>query len=305
MTVIDLVGVDAEAGARLAPAKVNLALHITGRRPDGYHELESLAVFTRFGDRIEVVPAERDELIVSGKYAADVPAGEDNLIVRAREALRRRFGGGATPPVAITLEKNLPVASGIGGGSSDAAAALRALLKAWGLSIQETQLAGIGLALGADVPMCLAAEPLVVRGVGEVLERVADFPSLGLVLVNPGVAVSTAEVFAGLERRDNGKLPPLPRTVDFHSLRNWLETTRNDLEPAARRLRPEIGKALAALNRADAGFARMSGSGATCFGVFETGNVAKRAAATIRSRHPDWFVAATRSLPAGGGHHGD
>lgn len=305
MTVVGLVSVDAEAGARLAPAKVNLALHIIGRRPDGYHELESLAVFTRFGDRVEVVPAGRDELIVSGKYAADVPTDEGNLIVRAREALRRRFGDGATPPVAIRLEKNLPVASGIGGGSSDAAAVLRALLKAWGLSMEQTQLAGVGLTLGSDVPMCLAAEPLLARGVGEVLERVPDFPSLGLVLVNPGVAVSTAEVFAGLERRDNGKLPPLPRTIDFHSLRNWLETTRNDLEPVARKFRPEIGQALAALVRADAGFARMSGSGATCFGLFETGNVAKRAAATIRSRHPDWFVAATRSLPAGGGHHGD
>lgn len=305
MTVIDLVGVDAEAVARFAPAKVNLALHITGLRPDGYHELESLAVFTRFGDRVEVAPAGRDELIVSGKYAADVPAGEENLIVRAREALRRRSGDGVTPPVAIRLEKNLPVASGIGGGSSDAAAALRALLKAWDLSMKEAELAGVGLTLGSDVPMCLAAEPLLARGVGDVLERVPDFPSLGLVLVNPGVAVSTAEVFAGLERRDNGKLPPLPPTIDFHSLRNWLETTRNDLEPAARRLRPEIGKALAALARADAGFARMSGSGATCFGLFETGNVAKRAAATIRSRHPDWFVAATRSLPAGVGHHGD
>ena len=296
---------DAGARARFAPAKINLALHITGRRADGYHELESLAVFTRFGDRIEVVPAERDDLIVSGKYAADVPTGEGNLIVRAREALRRRLGGEATPPVSIKLEKNLPVASGIGGGSSDAAAALRALLEAWGLAIDEGQLAALGLTLGADVPMCLAAEPLVARGVGEVVEAVSNFPSLGLVLVNPGVAVATAEVFAALEKRDNGRLPPLPQAIDFHSLRNWLEATRNDLEPAARRLRPEIGQALAALNKADAGFARMSGSGATCFGLFETGNVAKRAAATIRSRHPDWFVAATRSLPAGVRHHAD
>ncbi len=310
MTVIDAVTADAGRGdagacALLAPAKVNLALHVTGRRPDGYHELESLAVFTRFGDRIEVVPADRDELVVSGKYAAGVPADDGNLIVGARDALRRRFGAVATPPVAIMLEKNLPVASGIGGGSSDAAAALRALLQAWNLSLAEAELAAIGLALGADVPMCLAAEPLVARGVGEVLERVPDFPSLGLVLVNPGVSVSTAEAFAGLEWRDNGALPPLPRAIDFHSLRAWLETTRNDLERVARTLRPEIGRALAALARADAGFARMSGSGATCFGLFETGNVAKRAAAAIRGRHPEWFVASTRSLPAGADHHGD
>lgn len=295
---------DGEVGAMFAPAKVNLALHVTGRRPDGYHELESLAVFTRFGDRIEVSAADRDSLSVSGKYAADVPVDEGNLIVQARDALRLHFGIDATPPVSIVLEKNLPVASGIGGGSSDAAAALRALCDVWGVPAADDDLARIGLSLGADVPMCLAARPLVARGIGEDLEIVPDFPSLGLVLVNPGVSVSTAEAFAGLEHRDNGKLPPLPRSFDFHGLRNWLEVTRNDLEPVARKLRPEIGKALAALNKADAGFARMSGSGATCFGLFETGNVAKRAAAAIRSRHPDWFVAATRTLPTGADRHG-
>jgi 4-diphosphocytidyl-2-C-methyl-D-erythritol kinase len=305
LSLVDLVPVDAGLGARLAPAKVNLALHVTGQRPDGYHEIESLAVFTRFGDRIEITPAPQDGLVVSGKYAAAVPADDGNLIIRARDALRQRFGSAATPPAVIALEKNLPVASGLGGGSSDAAAALNALLNAWNLSMDEAELARIGLFLGADVPMCLAAQPLLARGVGEELEIVPGFPSLGLVLVNPGVAVSTAQAFAGLERRDNEKLPPLPKKIDFHSLRTWLGMTRNDLEPAARALQPEIGKALTALARADAGFARMSGSGATCFGLFETGNVAKRAAASIRSRHPDWFVAATRSLPAGADNHGD
>lgn len=293
-----------EAGARLAPAKVNLALHVTGQRPDGYHEIESLAVFTRFGDRITATSADEDSLTVSGKYAAAVPVDAGNLILKARDALRQHFGKGSTPPVALTLEKNLPVASGVGGGSSDAAATLRALASLWSLGADEAELARIGLALGADVPMCLLAQPLVARGVGERLEPVPDFPSLGLVLVNPGVAVATSEIFAGLERRDNEKLPPLPPSIDFHSLRNWLEGTRNDLEPEARKLQPEIGKALAALRKADAGFARMSGSGATCFGLFETGNVAKRAAASIRSRHPDWFVAATRSMASGTDAHG-
>jgi len=296
LTVIDLAAVEAGAGTRLAPAKVNLALHVVGRRPDGYHELESLVVFTRFGDRIAVLPAGRDELAVSGKYAAAVPVDGENLVVRARDALRGRFGAEAAPPVKISLEKNLPVASGIGGGSSDAASALRALLDAWNLHMEEAELARIGLGLGADVPMCLAARPLIARGVGERLETVPDFPPLGLVLVNPGVAVSTAEAFAGLGKRDSGKLPPLPHAIHFHSLRTWLEATRNDLEPAARALRPEIGDALAALKRAGAAFARMSGSGATCFGLFETGNVAKRAAAAIRGARPQWFVAATRSL---------
>lgn len=304
MTTIDLVPVDAGVRGALAPAKINLALHVTGRRPDGYHELQSLVVFARFGDRVEVMPADRDELAVAGKFAGPVPLDDNNLIVRARDALRVRFGREATPPVKISLEKNLPVASGVGGGSSDAAATLHALAELWRLDAGEAELARIGLALGADVPMCLAAHPLLARGVGEVLEAVPNFPSLGLVLVNPGVAVSTAQAFAGLRTPDNGGLPPLPAKVDFHSLRNWLGTTRNDLEPVARALHPEIGAALAALRKADSGFSRMSGSGATCFGLYETGNVAKRAAAAIRARHPDWFVAATRTLPAEGSQHG-
>jgi 4-diphosphocytidyl-2-C-methyl-D-erythritol kinase len=291
--------VNTGAVARLAPAKINLALHVTGQRPDGYHEIESLAVFTRFGDRIEAGLAEEDGLSISGKYASSMPADDGNLILKARDALRQRFGADATPPVALTLEKNLPVASGIGGGSSDAAATLRALTRVWNLTVDQAELARIGLTLGADVPMCLAAQPLVARGVGDELEILPNFPSLGLVLVNPGVAVSTEAVFAGLEQRDNEKLPLLPKKIDFHSLRNWLEISRNDLQPVAQKLHPAIGRALSALNRADAGFARMSGSGATCFGLFETGNVAKRAAASIRSHYPEMFVAATRSLASG------
>ncbi|MEI9411278.1 4-(cytidine 5'-diphospho)-2-C-methyl-D-erythritol kinase [Mesorhizobium salmacidum] len=279
-----------------APAKINLALHVTGRRPDGYHLIESLAVFTRFGDRIEIAPAEGDDFTVSGRYAPDVPPDGDNLVLKARDALRQAAGLRSTPPVIIRLEKNLPVASGVGGGSSDAAAVLRGLADSWGLDIARAELARIGLSLGADVPMCLAAKPLVARGIGEELSMVADFSALGLVLVNPGTPVSTAEIFAALSRRDNEPLPPLPRSIEFHSLRNWLEITRNDLEPAALAMRPAIGRALSWLDKAGSGFSRMSGSGATCFGLFETGNVAKRAAAEIRSRQPDWFVAATRSI---------
>ncbi|CAN7417154.1 4-(cytidine 5'-diphospho)-2-C-methyl-D-erythritol kinase [Mesorhizobium amorphae] len=290
---------EAEARIWLAPAKINLALHVTGRRADGYHLIESLAVFTRFGDRVEIERADSDLFSVSGKYASSVPLDDSNLVVKAREALRREAGLQRTPPVAIRLEKNLPVASGVGGGSSDAAAVLRGLVHAWALDVDDAELARIGLALGADIPMCLAAKPLVARGIGDELSSVPDFPALGLVLVNPGTAVSTAEVFKALASRDNDVLPPLPSRIDFHSIRNWLEITRNDLEPAARAIQPAIGKALSVLNKAGAGFARMSGSGATCFGLFETGNVAKRAALDIRGRHPDWFVAATRSMEAG------
>ncbi|BCG74680.1 4-diphosphocytidyl-2-C-methyl-D-erythritol kinase [Mesorhizobium sp. 113-1-2] len=289
---------DTEIGSRIwhAHAKINLALHVTGRRPDGYHLIDSLAVFTRFGDRVEIALADSDDFTVSGRYAPAVPLDAGNLVLKARDALRREAGPERTPSVAIKLEKNLPVASGVGGGSSDAAAVLRGLAQTWGLDMGGAELARIGLSLGADVPMCLAAKPLVARGIGEALSIVPDFSALGLVLVNPGTPVSTADVFAALSHRDNEPLPPLPRRIDFHSLRNWLDVTRNDLEPAALALQPAIGRALSWLDKAGSGFSRMSGSGATCFGLFETGNVAKRAAAEIRSRQPDWFVAATRSM---------
>lgn len=284
------------AVVRPAPAKINLALHVTGRRPDGYHLLDSLVLFTRFGDKVEAAPAEADAFTVRGRYAGDVPPDGANLALKARDALRLHAGPGRCGPVSITLEKNLPVASGVGGGSSDAAAVLKALAALWALDIDAAELARIGLALGADVPMCLAGRPLIARGIGDELNPVAGFPPLGLVLVNPGVPVSTAAVYSGLASRDNPPLPALPRRLDFHTLRNWLEITRNDLEAPARGIEPAIGRAIAALDRAGSAFSRMSGSGATCFGLFETGNFAKRAAAQLRAREPGWFVAATRSL---------
>lgn len=198
----------------------------------------------------------------------------------------------------MRLTKNLPIASGVGGGSSDAAATLKALNAIAGEPLSGRELASLALDLGADVPMCLSARPLLARGIGERIEPVAGVPPLALVLVNPGVAVPTASVFDSLARRDNAPLPPLPHSFDFHSLRNWLGTTRNDLEPAACGLQPIIGDALNALKNAGSGFSRMSGSGATCFGLFESDALAERAAIEIRRRHPGWFVAATRSIPS-------
>jgi 4-diphosphocytidyl-2-C-methyl-D-erythritol kinase len=325
-----IVPAKAGTGVVLAPAKINLALHVTGRRPDGYHLLESLAVFTRFGDRVHLEPAAADDFSISGPFSGALPADGSNLVIRARDALRQaclarssdgvtesmisplvgemsgRTEGGAIGldlagsdhlfPISIRLEKNLPIASGVGGGSSDAAAVLKGLNQMWGCGLDERELAEIARPLGADVPMCLSARPLIATGIGDIVEPVAHFPTLALVLVNPGVAISTPDVFKKLVRRENDPLPALPAKVDFHSLRNWLEATRNDLEPAACDLQPVIGQALAALDRAGSGFSRMSGSGATCFGLFETGNVAKRAAVSIRAKHPDWFVAATRSM---------
>jgi 4-diphosphocytidyl-2-C-methyl-D-erythritol kinase len=254
-------------------------------------------VFTRFGDRVSIEPGEADELIATGPFADRVPTDDGNLAIKARDRLRGFLQRSrSTFPVRIHLEKNLPVASGVGGGSSDAAATLNALAALWSPALARNHLHDIGLSLGADVPMCLVAQPLVARGIGDDLSPVANVPALPLVLVNTGAAVSTAAVFAALASRNNPPLPPLPSRFDFHGLRNWLETTRNDLEAPARAMEPSVGAALAALKKAGAGFARMSGSGATCFGLFETNNVAKRAAAEIRSRHSDWFVAATRSI---------
>ncbi|MDH6230226.1 4-diphosphocytidyl-2-C-methyl-D-erythritol kinase [Mesorhizobium soli] len=278
----------APASAEHAPAKINLALHVTGRRADGYHLLESLAVFTEFGDRLTVAPAAEDGFAVTGPFAAHVPVDAGNLVIRARDALRALDASAATP-AAITLEKNLPIASGIGGGSSDAAAALRALSRHWRI---DADLAALSIKLGADVPMCLSARSLIARGIGEMLEPVS-LPPLSLVLVNPGVAVSTPEVFRALASRDNPALPSLPATLDAASVLDWLLTTRNDLEAPARALAPIIGEALDALDRSGAMFTRMSGSGATCFGLFESRAAADAAAASIRAGKPGWFVAAT------------
>ena len=277
----------------LAPAKLNLALHVTGRRADGYHLIDSLVGFTRFGDRVTISPSTEDRFEMTGPYAAGLPADDGNLVLRALKAMRAEFD--RTDPVSITLEKNLPVASGVGGGSSDAAAVMRGLAALWHLPTDRERLVRVGIGLGADVPMCLAARPLLARGIGDEITPVDGFPHLGIVLVNPGVGVSTAAVFTALASRDSAPLPPLPGHLDFHTLCNWLETTRNDLEVPARTLEPSINGSLSALKKAGAHFVRMSGSGATCFGLFESGNLAKRAASEIRKRKPGWFVAATRN----------
>lgn len=292
------------AVAEAAPAKINLALHVTGRRNDGYHLIESFSVFTAFGDQIAVGPAPRDLFTVTGAFAQDVPGGADNLAVRARDALRKEVGASNAGPALIFLEKNIPASSGVGGGSSDAAAVLKALARFWKRDIGIDALARIGLALGADVPMCLHARPLVARGIGEKIELVQKFSSLALVLVNPRVAVGTPQVFAALESRENPPLPGLPAHRDAASTVEWLATTRNDLMAPALRQAPQIGEAIDALNKAGAAFARMSGSGATCFGIFRDNASAQSAASAIASARPDWFVVATETtasaLPGSG-----
>lgn len=274
----------------LAPAKVNLALHVTGRRPDGYHLLDSLVVFARVGDLLEAEPAPGLSLTLAGKFAGSLGVDAGNSVLRAAELLRTPGRGAA-----LRLTKMLPVAAGLGGGSADAAAALRLLARLWGLEIPAPHAV---LGLGADVPVCLVGGAARMRGIGERLDPVA-LPPFWLALVNPGVPVSTAAVFAGLASRDNPGLPDPPEFRDAAALCAWLGAARNDLEAPARAIAPMIETALAALAaQPGCGLARMSGSGATCFGIFAEEAAALAAMAALRSAHPDWWVAAA---PAGTG----
>jgi 4-diphosphocytidyl-2-C-methyl-D-erythritol kinase len=283
-----------------APGKINLALHVVGRREDGFHLLESLTVFTRFGDRLTVEPGETDLFSTSGPFARDVPLDDENLVIAARERLRAAFPLADCPPVSIELEKNVPVASGLGGGSSDAAATLVALSSVWGLTVSKRELARLCPALGADVPRCLAAQPLLASGIGEKIAKIANFPELNMVLVNPGVPVATPAVFRALRSFENPGLPPLPEHLSLDRLVEWLKRTRNDLESTAISISPEIDEALHELTMAGALFARMSGSGATCFGLFANAAEAKGAARHIGRQRPGWFVVATESERAEG-----
>lgn len=272
--------------SELARAKINLCLHVTGQRGDGYHLLDSLVVFADLGDRISVAPAEGLTLEIAGPEGAGLTAEADNLVLRAARA----FGG--AQGAAITLDKRLPVASGIGGGSADAAATLVALSRLWRVGLPD---AGAVLGLGADVPVCLAGHPARMRGVGEVVTPLPHaLPSAHLVLVNPRVQVSTPVVFKGLARKDNPPLPAdLPRLKSLAELAAFLMMQRNDLEAPALVAQPVIGRVKAALGgQPGCHLARMSGSGATCFGLFSDPLTAAAAARAIRDAHPDWWVEA-------------
>jgi 4-diphosphocytidyl-2-C-methyl-D-erythritol kinase len=266
-----------------APAKVNLFLHVTGKRDDGYHLLDSLAVFPAVGDLLSLEAAGALLLAVSGRFGSSLSAEPDNLVLRAARLLASKAG---VPAAArLHLEKNLPVASGIGGGSADAAAALRLMARHWNISAPLQQIA---LALGADVPVCLTCRPVRMAGIGEVLSPAPKLPVFGMVLVNPGVPVATAEVFRA-RRRDFSTAASLPDAwPDAAAMAAGLSALRNDLEEAAIALAPGIAAALSALRALpDVLLARMSGSGATCFAIFGTPAEAANAAASIR--HAGWW----------------
>ncbi len=284
-----------------AAAKINLTLRVTGRRADGYHLLDSLVVFTELGDRLEVrqpAPGETElSLSVEGPFAAQLNGEANNLVLRA--ARRMAEHAGIAPRAVFTLTKQLPVASGIGGGSADAAAALHLLNRLWGTDYALDALQALALPLGADIPVCLLTQPAMMRGIGEDLTAVNGLPPFALLLANPGAAVSTAEIFA--TRQGAYATPsPLPSAFgDLDALIDWLAQEANDLEDPARRLCPAVGEVLETLGRTTGcRLARMSGSGATCFGLYATLAEAEAAADAVARAYPAWWVAASRCCGA-------
>lgn len=291
---------DATAFSEAAPAKINLYLHIVGRRPDGMHLIESLVTFADIGDVVTVSPATDISLTRSGPMADDLPPVEDDLVFRAAYLLAERAGVNAG--AAIHVEKNIPVASGIGGGSADAAAAIRALLQLWRIEPTPDQLLLLAQTLGADVLACLASQPAIVAGTGEILSPLGALAPLHAVLVNPRLAVSTAEAFAAFDA-DTKLLDSDPNTSQAWSsdtlrLVEQLAVRRNDLTAAAQSLCPAIVDILARIGAPpECLLARMCGSGATCFGLFASPTAAHDAAAALQGDNPDWWVAATRLDP--------
>lgn len=290
-----------------APAKINLALHVTGQRTDGYHLLDSLVTFASDGDRLALALSDADRFSVSGRFGAELSREEHegtagNLVLKARDLLRHALAARnvATPPVAIHLEKNLPIASGIGGGSADAAATLRGLIRLWDCAVPDAELQAIALALGADVPMCLRSQPLRATGIGEDIAPLDTLPAFALVLGNPLKGVSTPDIFRRLSSKVNPPIGALPVTANRTEWIEALSGLRNDLEPPARALCTEIAELAGLLERGGARLVRMSGSGATCFGIFNDMDAARHAAAGLLKQRPDWYFHATETI--GGAH---
>ncbi|MCI4662748.1 MAG: 4-(cytidine 5'-diphospho)-2-C-methyl-D-erythritol kinase [Neomegalonema sp.] len=296
----DLTGSDALGSRKAAAspvrefarAKVNLFLHILGQRPDGLHRLESLAVFPRIGDTLEFEPGTHISLSIDGPFAGQLSADSDNLVLRAAGLLSERHSDRALAGAAMRLTKRLPIASGIGGGSADAAAALRGLMRLWRLDIAPRDLAQLARRLGADVPVCLDDKPQFMGGIGEELVPAPPLPSMAILLVNPGIAVSTPSVFQALTRKQWPAADPMPVGADLAALVGWLSSQRNDLQEPACTLCPPIRKALSALEALDGQLlTRMSGSGASCFALFESLEDAQEGARRIALAHPQWWQA--------------
>jgi 4-diphosphocytidyl-2-C-methyl-D-erythritol kinase len=280
------------ARAEKAPAKINLTLRVRGRRADGYHELESLVAFAGVADALTFAPGVDLALAVNGPTAQAAGDNADNLVLKAARALAARI-----PSLSLgrfALSKRLPVAAGLGGGSADAAAALRLLARANNIALDDPRLMQAAQATGSDVPVCLDPKVRLMRGVGDVLSPPLDLPRLFAVLVNPGVAVSTREVFAALNLPTVTQPPEAGPAPEPAALLAEIASGHNDLEGPAIEMEPVIADVLAVLrNLPGCRLARMSGSGATCFGLFPTNAAATAAARTLRVGHPQWWVRAT------------
>lgn len=265
-----------------------------GRRADGFHELRSLVAFAGVGDTVELTPQDGLDLRIEGPFATALDGG--NLVMDAAGAAKAQVPGLALGR--FRLVKTLPVAAGIGGGSADAAAALRLIVRANEGVLTEAAAAALAPEIGSDVAVCLRSAPALITGRGEIVNPVQGFPPCGVVLANPGVGLSTADVYGALRAAPldaaPGGTPPLDFARDFEGLVDYAGQRGNDLEPVAARLSPEVGKTLAALRRLDgARLVRLSGSGATCFAVFATPRAALRAATVLAQGEPDWWITAS------------
>jgi len=278
-----------------APAKVNLTLHVTGQRDDGYHLLDSLVVFAGVADQLSATLAPDLRIAVSGPFAMGVPTDHRNLIMRAAAALRTVRG--VTKGAALTLEKHLPHAAGIGSGSSDAATTLAMLAELWQVAPLPATAPEV-VALGADVPVCIGApRPVRMSGIGDVLSPVAGLPTCALVLVRPPVDVPTGPVFQGLASKDGQPMSELPEGLDYDGFVSWLIAQRNDLQAPAQAIAPEIADAIAKLKSLPAvSFAGMSGSGATCFALVKDMATARHVARIVQVAKMDWWVAPAELL---------
>lgn len=279
----------------LAPAKVNLFLHVGPVAADGYHPLASLVAFADVGDAVTVEPSGRLSLTVNGPFSNGLNDGGDNLIIQALRALGQATGAG-DPPVAVTLDKQLPIAAGLGGGSSDAGAALKAARDLLGLPLDDPFLADIAASVGADGPMCLHARAAWAEGRGDRLTFEPNLPPLHAVLVNPGVLSPTGAVYRALDegRPGTADRPEPPGDWRSSSVIDWLSALRNDLEACAVALQPAIGETLSETARLPGvRLVRMSGSGATVFALFDAADQAAAAARTLALTRPDWWVRAT------------
>ncbi len=277
------------SNSAIARAKINLTLEVTGKRENGYHELRSIVVFAKEGDHITVTAADKLSLTCAGAFGEGLEVGSSNLVLQAAEALQSYAG--IAKGAKIHLTKNLPVASGIGGGSADAACTLLLLKDLWKVEISKVDLQALALSLGADVPACILSRPVLMEGIGETLTPLVGFEDNHMLLVNPGASLSTPKIFARL----NFDLPSHePRAGRFLPRFEDVKTGVNDLQAPAIELVPEIQTVLDILQeQAGANYVRMSGSGATCFALFDTKTECQLAARKITSEYPDWWVLET------------